>query len=107
MPAKDDKILCMKKKKSIISWRLKLILLLGSLGGVSVALFGIYVNSISDLPLGPTPLSWTFKASSAHVAEMFSRESSDMNINTLKNPEIPAIDKAFPAETELALFALG
>ena len=90
-----------------MSWRLKLILLLGSLGGVSVALFGIYVNSISDLPLGPTPLSWTFKASSTHVAEIFSKENLTMESSTLKNPEVPGIDKAFPAETELALFALG
>ena len=97
----------MKQKRKIISWRLKLILLLGSLGGLSVALFGIYVNSISDLPLGPIPLSWTFKTSSAHVAEIFSKENSDMESSTLKNSEVPAIDKALPAGTELALFALG
>ena len=97
----------MKQKRKIISWRLKLILLLGSLGGLSVVLFGMYVNSMSDLPFGPTPLSWTFKASSADVAETFSKKNSDMESNTLKNPEAPAIDKAFPAETELALFALG
>ena len=107
MPAKDDNVISMKQKRKIMSWRLKLILLLGSLGGVSVALFSMYVNSISDLPLGPTPLSWAFKTSSAHVEEIFSEGNPDMEASTLKNPEIPAIDKAFPAETELALFALG
>jgi hypothetical protein len=97
----------MKLKSEFMSWRLKLILLLGCLGGLSVALFGIYVKSISDLPIGPTPLSWTFKSSSVHVAEVFSNENADMESSTLKNPEIPAIDKAFPDETERALFALG
>ena len=107
MPAKDDKVISMKQKRKIISWRLKLILLLGALGGVSVSLFGIYVNSISDLPLGPTPLSWTFKTSSAHIEEIFSKGNPDMESSNLKNPEVPAIDKAFPAKTERALFALG
>jgi hypothetical protein len=97
----------MKQKRKFIFWRLKLILLLGSLGGLSVALSGIYVNSISDLPLGPTPLSWTFKTSSAHVAEMFFKENTDVESNTLKSIKVPAIDNAFPPETELALFALG
>ena len=90
-----------------MSWRLKLILLLGCLGGLSVALFSIYVKSISDLPQGPTPLSWTFKSSSAHVTKTFSKGNSDIESSTLKNPEVPAIDKAFPDETQLALFALG
>jgi peptide-methionine (S)-S-oxide reductase len=90
-----------------MSWRLKLILLLGCLGGLGVALFALYVKSISDLPLGPTPLSWGFKSSSAHVAEIFSKEISKMEPSALETPEVPAIDKTVPDETELALFALG
>jgi len=90
-----------------MSWRLKLILLLGVVGGLGVTLFGMYVESISDLPLGPTPLSWTFKSSSAHVTEMFSKENSSENVRAMKNPEIPSIDKVVPDSTELALFALG
>ncbi len=107
MPIKTATIVLMKKKSEFISCRLKLILLLGCLGGLGVALFGMYVESISDRPLGPTPLSWTFKSSSAHVAEIFSKGDSDMESSTLKNPEIPAIDKTFPDETKRALFALG
>ena len=97
----------MKHKTAFISWRLKLILILGCLGGFGVALFSIYVESISDLPLGPTPLSWTFKSSSAHVVEMFSKGGSDMKPSILKDPEIPSIDKVYLGETEIALFALG
>ena len=97
----------MKHKTAFISWRLKLILILGCLGGLGVALFSIYVESISDLPLGPTPLSWTFKSSSAHVVEMFSKGGSDMKPSILKDPEIPSIDKVYLGETEIALFALG
>jgi hypothetical protein len=97
----------MKHKTAFISWRLKLILLLGCLGGLGVALFSIYVESISDIPLGPTPLSWTFKSSNAHVVEMFSKGGSDMKPSILKDPEIPSIDKVYLGETEIALFALG
>jgi len=97
----------MKHKTAFISWRLKLILLLGCLGGLGVALFSIYVESISDLPLGPTPLSWTFKSSSTHVVEMFSKGGSDMKPSILKDPEIPSIDKVYLGKTEIALFALG
>ena len=97
----------MKQKNEFISWRLKLILLLVCLGGLGVGLFGIYVHSMSDLPLGPTPLSWTFKSSSAHVVETFSKGNLSLEPSPLKKPEAPAIDNAFPNETELALFALG
>ena len=97
----------MKKRSEFMSWRLKLILLLGALGGLGVTLFGMHVESISDLPLGPTPLSWTFKSSSAGVTEMFSKGNSSEKARTMKNPEIPSIDKAVPDSTELALFALG
>jgi len=97
----------MKHNSAFISWRLKLILLLGCLGGLGVALFSIYVESISDLPLGPTPLSWTFKSSSAHVVEMFSKVGSDMKPSILKDPEVPSIDKIYLGERETALFALG
>ena len=97
----------MKKRSEFISWRLKLILFLGVLGGLSVTLFGMHVESISDLPLGPTPLSWTFKSSSARVTEMFSKGNSSEKVRTLKSPEIPSIDKVIPDSTELALFALG
>jgi len=97
----------MKQKSKFLSWRLKLILLLGCLGAVSVVLFGIYVKSISDLPLGPAPLFWTFKSSNNHIVETFSKGNSVMESRTLKNLEVPAIDKAFPDKTELALFALG
>jgi hypothetical protein len=107
LPAKAVKIVFMIQKSKFMSWRLKLILLLGCLGGLGVALFALYVKSISDLPLGPTPLSWGFKSSSAHVAEMFSKEISKMEPSALETPEVPAIDKTVPDETELALFALG
>lgn len=104
---KTARIIPMKQRSKFMSWRLKLILLLGCLGGVSVALFSIYVKSIPDLPQGPTPLSWTFKSTSAHVTKTFTKGNSDIESSTLKNPEVPAIDKALPDETKLALFALG
>lgn len=97
----------MKKKRSFMSWRLKLILLLGCFGGVGVVLFGMLVESMSDLPTGPTPLSWNFKASSARVATLFTEEGKVMGETVLKNPDIPEIDKAISGETEMALFALG
>ena len=97
----------MKQKGAFFSWRLKLILLLGCLGGLGVALFSVYVDSISDLPLGPTPLSWTFKSSSAHVTDLFSEGGADMAPSISKAPEIPLIDKTSFGETEIALFALG
>ncbi|MDG5469182.1 hypothetical protein P9J64_12710 [Deltaproteobacteria bacterium IMCC39524] len=97
----------MKQKKTLISWRLKLILLFGCLAGVGVAMFSLYVESISDLPLGPTPLSWTFKSSSAHVEEIFSKGSPDMVPGIITSSEVPPIDKTSLGDTEMALFALG
>jgi len=100
-------MISMKRKSSFISWRLKLILLLGCFGGVGIVLFGMYVESISDLSVGPTPLSWKFKSSSARVATLFTEGGEIMGETALKNPDIPEIDKAISGETELALFALG
>jgi hypothetical protein len=104
---KTARIIPMKKRTKFLSWRLKLILLIGCLGGLGVALFSIYVKSVSDLPQGPTPLSWTFKSTSAHVTKSFSKGNSEIESSPLKNPEVPATDKDFPDETKLALFALG
>ena len=97
----------MKDNRTFFSWRLKLILVLGCLGVLAVTLFGRHVDSISDLPLGPTPLSWTFKASSAGVATTFSAEKAVMKINLNDGSIIPELDRATPAVTEHALFALG
>ena len=91
--------------KKWFSWRLKLILAIGCLGGLVLVLFGQYVASISDTPIGPTPLSWKFKSNSARVATAFEtglvmqKQGSDLLP--------PAIDQMVPEETTLALFALG
>ena len=87
------------------SWRLKLILLLGCLGGLGVSLFGQYVASIPDTPLGPTPLSWKFKSNSARVATTFEVGSEMQKTSSAIPP--PKVDQAVPEETEFALFALG
>jgi len=100
-------IKAMKKNKTLFSWRLTLIIVLGCLGGVAVTLFGRHVDSMSDLPLGPTPLSWTFKTSSAKVTATFSEKSNMIKKRVLAEPVLPEIDMVVPAETEQALFALG
>lgn len=97
----------MKKKYTIMSWRLKLILLLGCLGGLGVGLFSVYVDSISDLPTAPTPLSWSFKSSNARVAEFFINEKTTVTVPASHKSDIPLIDKETPIETKLAIFALG
>ena len=97
----------MKENRKYFSWRLKLILILGCLGGLAVILFGRYVDSISDLPLGPTPLSWTFKASSAGVAAKFPAENAVKKKSPSDGPRFPELDLVSHAETEHALFALG
>lgn len=102
-----DTIMSMKKEKKLFSWRLKLILVLGCLGGLGVALFGQYVDSISDLPVGPTPLSWKFKSNSAVVATTFAAGDSLMKHSGSEEAVIPLIDQNLPEETETALFALG
>jgi len=97
----------MKKNRTFFSRRLKLILVLGCLGGLAVTLFGRHVDSMSDLPLGPTPLSWTFKASSTGVAMTFPEENAVMKKNLNDGSMFPELDQGLPAETEHALFALG
>lgn len=84
-----------------------LIIVLGCLGGFAVTLFGRHVDSMSDLPLGPTPLSWTFKASSASVAARFSEGSNMVKKSTMGEHVLPELDLVTPTETEQALFALG
>jgi hypothetical protein len=97
----------MKKNGIPFTWRLTLIIALGCLGGLAVTLFGRYVDSISDLPLGPTPLSWTFKASRAGVVATFSERSNMVKESAMDEPVLPELDLVTPAETEHALFALG
>ena len=97
----------MKINRKFFSRRLKLILVLGCLGGLAVALFGRYVDSISDLPVGPTPLSWTFKASSAGVAATFADGTTGLNKDSGDVHALPELDLTAPVETEFALFALG
>jgi len=97
----------MKKNGIPFSWRLTLIIALGCLGGLAVTLFGRYVDSISDLPLGPTPLSWSFKASRAGVVTTFSEASNMVKKSAMQEPVLPELDLIAPAETEHALFALG
>jgi len=97
----------MKRNRTYFSWQLKLILVLGCLGGLAATLFGRYVDSISDLPLGATPLSWTFKKNSANVSSTFSEENAVMQKKLSDGSILPEIDLVAPAETEYALFALG
>ncbi len=96
----------MNKTKPVISWRLKLILVLGCLGGLGVFMFGKHVDSMSDLPLGPTPLSWKFKSNSRLVSTTFSEGKTQM-AQSSGTPVLPAIDTIEYGETKLALFALG
>lgn len=96
----------MRKEPDYFSWRLKLILALGCLGGLLVGLFSLYVTSLPDVSTLPTPLSWKFKSNSASVAAAFAT-GTDMSNKQLSEPLRPAMDQAFPKETELALFALG
>jgi len=97
----------MKENRIFFSWRLKMILVLGCLGGFAVTLFGWHVDSMSDLPLGPTPLSWTFKASSVSVAATFSGENAAMKKSLSDGSVLPELDLVALVETEHALFALG
>jgi hypothetical protein len=100
-------IVVMKKKNKFLTWRLKLILALGCLGGLTLAISARYVESLSDTPLGPTPLSWTFKSSRASVVTAFAEESVMKNEEHPIEPVVPAIDQVLHEETEHALFALG
>ncbi len=94
-----------KSPQKWFSWRLKLILAFGCLGGLALGLFGQYVASIPEAPLGPTPLSWQFKPNSARVATAF--ETGPIMKKQGLDLVPPAIDQMVPEETELALFALG
>jgi hypothetical protein len=93
-------------KEKFFSWRLKLILTLGGVAGLVLLVFGDHVASISDLPNGPTPLSWGFKTKVAQVAAFFSTEAG-VNGMRVDPPGPPPIDLEFPEQTETALFALG
>ena len=94
-------------KKRFFSWRLKLILLCGALLGAGVGLFAEYVARIDASPNGTTPMSWQFKARSRSVPEFFKVEEKVGIISSSPIAALPAIDRAVPAETESALFALG
>jgi hypothetical protein len=97
----------MKKRETMMTLRLGLILLVSCLGGVAVMMFGDYVDSISGTPLGPTPLSWGFKSSGTQIADTFAEVNSMQIQHAAKPGAIPKIDEVIPKDTELALFALG
>jgi hypothetical protein len=96
-----------RKQHQFFSWQLKLILALGCLGGLALGLFSQHVASISDAPLGATPLSWRFKPITTRVAAAFEVGDVIHDKNQLTDPLLPVLDQALPEETELALFALG
>ncbi len=83
-----------------------IILLIGGLGFIGVHIFGEYVDSISDLPVGPAPLSWKFKPNASIVSQTFDQGEFQVNKMPL-HPEIPLIDQADYPVTQTALFALG
>ena len=96
-----------KNQDNFFSWRLKLILVLGCLGGLVLGLFSLHVASMPDAQLGPTPPSWSFKSTSGRVAAAFEKGSVMQEQFQLTVLMTPAIDQAVPDETEFALFALG
>jgi hypothetical protein len=55
----------------MFSWRLKLLLVLGCLGGLALALFNQQVASMPEAPLGAAPLSSQDKPSSGRVVAAF------------------------------------
>ncbi len=83
-----------------------MILVVGGLGFLGVHTFGQYVDSLSDLPTGPTPLSWKFKLNTSLDSQTFSNGEYQVNKTPL-NPEIPPIDQADYPVTQTAMFALG
>ena len=91
----------------MFSWRLNLILALGCLAGLALGLFSQHVASMSDVPPGPTPLSWKFKPNSARVAAAFETGAVMHDKHQKTKPLRPVIDQGSPQETQLALFALG
>lgn len=91
----------------MFSWRLKLLLVLGCLGGLALALFNQQVASMSDAPLGAAPLSSQDKPSSGRVVDAFATGAVMHDNNQLTDSMLPAIDQSPPAATEHALFALG
>lgn len=91
------------QKRKIFSWRLKLILLLGAFAGLVLTLFGSYVRSLPDDPIGPIPITWGFKQQVGKVAAFFNMEQL---VNSVPG-DPPSIDATVPEHTESALFALG
>ena len=96
-----------RRQPKIFSWRLKLLLVLGCLGGVALALFNLQVASMPAAPLGAAPLSSQDKPSSGRVVDASVTGAVLHDNNQLTDSILPAIDQSPPAATEHALFALG
>jgi hypothetical protein len=95
------------KRHKFFSRRLQLILSLGCLSGLALGLFGQHVESMSDDPLGPTPLSWKFKPITSRLAAVLENGAAMQDKNQKTSTLLPGLDQAPPAETALACFALG
>ena len=97
----------MKRKRKFSPCRLVVILTFGVLGLLGVNAFSQYVKSISDLPVGPTPLSWTFKSNTRLVSQTFNQGEIQVLDKMSPALAIPEIDRVDYSVTETALFALG
>ncbi len=95
----------MMKKHKYSSWRIRLILVIGVLGGLALGFFSVQVATMSGYPLGLSTLSWNDGPESANAATVFKTEA--VMQKQISAPELPLIDQARPEETEFALFALG
>ena len=94
-------------KKQLVTWRLGVILAVGSLLGLGLGRFSDYVARMDDSPNGVTPISWTFKAQSRKVPEFFSGDRGEGGGEMEDVGQIPAVDRTMHTQTESALFALG
>ena len=105
-PGDAVRISIMRKKK-YLTRPLKLILVLGALGGVAIGFYALPVESVADAPLGPRQLSWSDKPESERFAPVLGTGAAMQEQKQSSVPERPLIDQALPEETEFALFALG
>ena len=95
-----------KRAQQRVSRPFKLAMSLCGVAALGLFFFSEHVSSLSDDPLGTTPLSWGFKLQAAQVGKFFKPEAT-VNDPTERNRALPAIDAGIPERAASALFALG
>lgn len=95
------------QKSKFLTWRIKLILVIGCFGSLALWLSGNYVETMESHSPNSIPLSWTFKSTAANIPKFFRTEQHVVSVGEQWAPSQPEMDQTAHPSSRIALFALG